>query len=357
MVAQVRWRGVGGGTTLARPRVFISSSYYDLKYVRASLDLFITTLGFESVLSENGDIAYVSERPLDESCYSEAGEVDLFVLIVGGRYGSPTSDQNRDIPHDFFSRYDSITRGEYETAAAREVPIYVLIENAVYAEYQTFRRNRDNLSIEYAHVESVNVFHLIDHIMAQPQNNPIQTFERASDIESWLRDQWAGLFREMLQRRNSERQLTTLREQVGELRDVNQTLKTYLEVLVKGIVPDQSSNLISSEDTRLAQGAMIRLANNPLITFVQDVVGDMLSDVDIVDAIEGAASYLDFIDLIMRRGRIEPQMQAFTPLAGVRGNRMGPDDLNKAREILGLPPVATDIDPFAHLAVEASLGL
>jgi hypothetical protein len=42
---------------MARPRIFISSTYYDLKYIRASLDLFIESLGFEPVLSEKGDIA------------------------------------------------------------------------------------------------------------------------------------------------------------------------------------------------------------------------------------------------------------------------------------------------------------
>ena len=46
---------------MARPRVFVSSTYYDLKHIRASLDLFIEQLGYESVLSEKGDIAYAHD--------------------------------------------------------------------------------------------------------------------------------------------------------------------------------------------------------------------------------------------------------------------------------------------------------
>ena len=62
---------------MARPRVFVSSSYYDMKHVRSSLDNFIESLGFESVLSEKGDIAYSPDVPLDESCYREASSADI----------------------------------------------------------------------------------------------------------------------------------------------------------------------------------------------------------------------------------------------------------------------------------------
>jgi hypothetical protein len=180
---------------MARPRVFVSSTYYDLKHIRSSLDLFIETFGYESVLSEKGNIAFTHDRPLDDSCYREAASADIFVLIVGGRYGSEATSVEKKPPRSFFDQYDSITRNEYETAVGRDIPIYILIEAGVYSEYQTFLRNKDNSSITYAHVDSVNVFHLIEDILARPRNNPIHTFERFADIESWLREQWAGMFR------------------------------------------------------------------------------------------------------------------------------------------------------------------
>jgi hypothetical protein len=37
---------------MAWPRVFVSSTYYDLKHIRASLSSVIDTLGYESVFSE-----------------------------------------------------------------------------------------------------------------------------------------------------------------------------------------------------------------------------------------------------------------------------------------------------------------
>jgi hypothetical protein len=87
---------------MARPRIFVSSTYYDLRHIRSSLELFIESLGYDSILSEKGDIAYLHDTPLDESCYREAASSDMLILIIGGRYGSEKSggeNKNRD---DFF---------------------------------------------------------------------------------------------------------------------------------------------------------------------------------------------------------------------------------------------------------------
>src|SRR5712671_3356412 len=198
---------------MAKPRVFVSSTYYDLKHIRASLELFIQSLGFEAILSEKGDIAYSPEIPLDESCFREAAAADIYVLVVGGRYGSEISETHKastKAAKSFYERYESITKREYASANNKRVPIYILVEKSVYAEYQTYRQNRSNQSVSYVHVDSVNIFNFIDEILSQPFNNPVQTFEKFSDIDGWLREQWAGLFRDLLNRRSEQGQLSTL---------------------------------------------------------------------------------------------------------------------------------------------------
>src|SRR6266849_2723784 len=101
---------------MARPRVFVSSTYYDLKHLRSSLENFVESLGFDAVLSEKGKIAYTPDVPLDESCYREVGTSDIFVLIIGGRYGSEASSGKTDVQKTFYERYNSITRAEYRSA-------------------------------------------------------------------------------------------------------------------------------------------------------------------------------------------------------------------------------------------------
>ncbi len=127
---------------MARPRIFVSSTYYDLKHLRSSLENFVQALGFDATLSEKGKIAYTPDVPLDESCYREVGNSDILVLIIGGRYGSEASGGSAKPPKTFYDRYNSITRGEYQSALKRDIPIYVLIEKSVHAEYETYLRNK-----------------------------------------------------------------------------------------------------------------------------------------------------------------------------------------------------------------------
>jgi hypothetical protein len=70
---------------MTKPSIFISSTFYDLKHIRSSLESFIDRLGYESIMSEKGNIAYIHDISLDESCYREAKKCDIFVLIIGGR--------------------------------------------------------------------------------------------------------------------------------------------------------------------------------------------------------------------------------------------------------------------------------
>ena len=51
---------------MARPRVFISSTFYDLKYIRQDLENFVKQLGYEPVMNERGTITYEKDVPLEE---------------------------------------------------------------------------------------------------------------------------------------------------------------------------------------------------------------------------------------------------------------------------------------------------
>ncbi len=43
---------------MAVPKVFVSSTCFDLSEIREQLSRFISNYGFESVLSEHGDVFY-----------------------------------------------------------------------------------------------------------------------------------------------------------------------------------------------------------------------------------------------------------------------------------------------------------
>jgi hypothetical protein len=324
------------------PRIFVSSTYYDLKYVRSSLELFIRSLGYESILSEKGDIAYTPDSPLDESAYREVQNSDIYVLIIGGRYGTEASATRTTTPHTFYERYESITKLEYKAAVERDIPSYILIERNVYAEYQTYRKNRENTTISYAHVDSVNVFQFIEELSAQPQNNPYHQFDKYSDIEDWLRLQWAGLFRELLNRRSTQKQLTSLSVQVANLAEVNTTLRNYLETVLQNVSPDKAAGIIEAERERLDEHELInKLMENETILPITSLYQVPLADVR--DALTSTNTLNEFLTMIIKNPhyykKFGPDSQLIDWFLKFPDPRFGAlADINAARSLLGLLP-------------------
>ncbi|MBI1741571.1 DUF4062 domain-containing protein [Candidatus Acetothermia bacterium] len=117
---------------MAKPRVFISSTFYDLRHVREDLERFVNSLGYEAVRHETGEIPYGSESPLEEYAYREVELCDILVCIVGGRYGSPST-----------SREGSITQNELKRAFEKGIQVFIFIEQNVLAEFSTYQINKD----------------------------------------------------------------------------------------------------------------------------------------------------------------------------------------------------------------------
>jgi hypothetical protein len=318
---------------MVKPRVFISSTYYDLKHLRSSLDSFIESLGFDPILSEKGDIAFTPDTTLDESCYREAANADIFVLIIGGRYGTEASGKEKKPTRSFFEKYESITKKEFESALSRDIPVYVLVDANVYSEYQTYLRNKERKDVNYAHVDSVNIFAFIEVILAKPRNNPVHPFEKFSEIETWLREQWAGLFRELLQRSNQEQQLATLSSQISELQEVNVTLKRYLEAVMGGISKNDSAELIESERKRLEElEKREKIMANRWYPYVNHRIP--LSIEDFINIVSKSKSFADFAHELSRNDKQEEKVFNNDLIEYSKARR----DLNAIREILGLKP-------------------
>ena len=64
---------------MARPRVFLSSTYYDLRHIRNDLERFVKELGYEPILSERGHIPYGKDEALEQYCYREISNCDILV--------------------------------------------------------------------------------------------------------------------------------------------------------------------------------------------------------------------------------------------------------------------------------------
>ena len=203
---------------MAIPRVFISSTCYDLKYIRENLKYFIRTLGYEPVLSEEGSIYFDPTLNTQDSCLREVPSCQLFVLIIGGRFGEVYKDTGA-----------SITNIEYREAVKSKIPIFALVDNSVHSEYFVYQKNKANPKIDeskivYPSADSIKIFDFIEEVRRNSVNNALVPFSDFSNIEAYLRQQWAGMMFSFLTRQNEDRRvadtlstLTQMSDKIGFL--------------------------------------------------------------------------------------------------------------------------------------------
>lgn len=219
------------------PRIFVSSTFYDLKYVREQLGQFIEGYGFKPVLFENGDVGYRLHEELDKSCFAEMRNCDMAIVIIGGRYGSPISDERTkdSAVKDKFEQYKSVTSMEFAAAVQKNIPVYVFIDAAVNEQYNMYRTNKDaieskKIELNFPAVDNINVFRFISQIRSIAHIQ-VESFTRTYDIENYLRKQWASLFQQHL----SERQeVKTIKDFESPMLEILSRLK-QVEIVIEKI--------------------------------------------------------------------------------------------------------------------------
>lgn len=233
---------------MARPRVFISSTFYDLRQIRVELDKFIESLGYEPVRNEEGDIPYGKEDALQSYCYKEIENVDILVSIIGSRYGSVATTEK--------SQEYSISQMELKTALAENKQVFVFIDKNVATEYETYSLNKSNSDIKYKYVDNPNIYKFIEEIKSLPNNNNIKEFETADDITSYLKEQFAGLFKQFII--DSKRV-----KEAYVIKDIEKTAKTLRELV--------DYLKVENHDKDEALGKIINI-NHPLVNKVRDIL-------------------------------------------------------------------------------------
>lgn len=190
---------------MAIPKVFVSSTCYDLKYIRENLKYFIKTLGYEPILSEDGGVFYNPRLHTHDACLAEVPNCHLFVLIIGGRFGGGFKDEAH-----------SITNAEFKEAIKLKIPIFALVESNVYHDHHLYSVNKKNKEIDYRKIEypsidSTKICDFIDEVRSSSINNAIVSFHDYSEIETYLRTQWAGMLCEFLTKQSvNEKILDTM---------------------------------------------------------------------------------------------------------------------------------------------------
>lgn len=195
------------------PTIFISSTIEDLNHLRDSVRQTAIDLGYNPIMSDYGDIGYITNTNVEDACYNSMRESKLAVFIIGKRYGSIG-------PNDI-----SITNNEFKVAKSSGVPCITLVEK----EVLTFKKVYDkNVELEQKFPSMDNpqyTFNFINEIMQSEVNNGILGFETTTEAQRLLKKQFANLFGELLYQKYDPMQKTLL--------DIYSEIKTLNHEMLK----------------------------------------------------------------------------------------------------------------------------
>ncbi len=166
------------------PTVTVSSTFFDLEQIRADLAAFLDDIGYRPLLSELPSFPIDPNADTIENCRLRAYEATLFVLVVGGRYGS--IDPRTGI---------SVTNMEYAAARALGTPTYVFVQRRILDALPVWEQNRDGDFSKV--VDSTRLFEFVQSIRGN-ERIWVTPFDTAADITRALRIQFAYLFNDAL---------------------------------------------------------------------------------------------------------------------------------------------------------------
>lgn len=158
---------------MAKPRIFLSSTCYDLGDARAELTSFLEGFGFEVLNSQNGKFGVKPKVHSHDACLAMMEQADYVVLIIGGRRGGT-----------YVGSEKSITNEEIRAAQKLDRPIFAFLDKRIEALRPTYRKNP---SADFTPtIDDVRIFDFIDTIAAGHEDNWLRLFDNVTDIKTAL---------------------------------------------------------------------------------------------------------------------------------------------------------------------------
>lgn len=169
---------------MARVNIFVSSTCYDLSQIRDDIKRCIIELGHNPILSELKDFPVDPKKSNSENCINAINkEADIFVLIIGDRYGSVLETGK------------SITNTEFIAALSKGIPIYTFSLKKMTAILPLWENNPD---ADYSSIVDNNkIFEFLSDVRKKRGLWNFE-FESAQDITEILKIQLSNLFHEAL---------------------------------------------------------------------------------------------------------------------------------------------------------------
>lgn len=176
-----------------KPKVFISSTIYDLKDARGSLKFLLESYGLRVFASESYDFPLMVNQHSYEICLRHVRDSDLVIALIDKRYGGEYENYN--------GTKISVTRKEIRVAEELDIPVWTFVRSQTWEERNKFKKfvkqkqkdfGRHVLSeslfdefrkVGQTEVDSHYVYELIDEITRFKKSNWIfNNFDSSSDL-------------------------------------------------------------------------------------------------------------------------------------------------------------------------------
>lgn len=222
------------------PKVFVSSTCYDLGMAREQLRSFLLRIGYEPILSEYSDILYDPRAHTHTSCIQEVPNADIVVVLIGSRFGGkaiPEALSTVDLENLVNSSFDvtvlndpeklSITQLEVLKAIDSAVPVFAFVDEKVMHDHYVYQKNKDLVDkIKFPSIDKPEtakyIFEFISFLSHRNKGNSVISFGKIEDIENHLKKQWGSLFQRLLREQRDQqvesRKLFTIAEQIEDLK-------------------------------------------------------------------------------------------------------------------------------------------
>ncbi len=256
------------GKECMKPRIFVSSTFYDLRSIREDISLFIKQFGFDPILSENGDIGYVPWEALDSSCYAAMKECDVAILVIGSRYGSRKTVETEEQ----FGKYISVTREEFRTAVECGIPVYAFVYKEVLIEYGVYKNNINNSQakqIKYRATEDINIFRFIDEVY-KLTSITVTAFDKTQEIKDFLQIQWAALFKKYVNGLRDDRRISSIENAMSDMKDLIKKMDLMVNTIGRKVLeeePEAYNDVVKNQNIQVLCDKIMncfRLSNIPI---------------------------------------------------------------------------------------------
>lgn len=215
---------------MAFPKILISSTCYDLKELRNSIEKAIKELSYEPILSDKNDVLFDPQNHTHVSCINAVEECDMAILVMGGRFGGKAVPQALDLikieesnkAKAFINNFNqgevSITQLEILKAFERKIPVFTFISDYLETYHHLYEVNKGKPElkmIDFPNIEKKEtvpyICEFLNYIRYKKSNNAYFSFKNATDLIETFKKQLAFYFRELLkkQREIAEIPVTT----------------------------------------------------------------------------------------------------------------------------------------------------